>query len=203
MYFECFIFFSPFNLLVPFSHGIVEFVSEDVALDSFTNCHDYPLKGNRILVNFTLKPTASKKNAESSKSEGTATTNAAEKQKKKASLSSNESSAKKVGKVIIEEMKDEKPTKKKSKGEGYGLMELIKNTRKRDGKEDESEDEDQDDDDVDYIELDDEQEEESDKDSENAESSDKNDESGKLFFVFSIEMILLIYHIPYNGVWLF
>ncbi|KAM7535035.1 hypothetical protein Aperf_G00000097777 [Anoplocephala perfoliata] len=134
-----------FNL----GHATVTFVSDAVALDAFSQCHHYPLKGHPICVNFALKLGGNK-----SAAPGAVDTSKSSKKTTEvpATVESTQPAPERVGKVLIQQMKEDsgesdknlKSTKKKldaklEKG-GFGLTELIKNSKKKVGSENEEED---------------------------------------------------------------
>ncbi|VDL19371.1 unnamed protein product [Hymenolepis diminuta] len=119
-----------FNL----GHATINFVSDAVALDAFSQCHRYPLKAHPITVNFAFKQPSVKNNLT------TTTTSAAvvapsstSSEAKKASLIT-QTRAERVGKVIVQQMKEDSETrseKEEGKKSAFGLMELIEGSKKR------------------------------------------------------------------------
>ncbi|VUZ38609.1 unnamed protein product [Hymenolepis diminuta] len=130
-----------FNL----GHATINFVSDAVALDAFSQCHRYPLKAHPITVNFAFKQPSVKNNLT------TTTTSAAvvapsstSSEAKKASLIT-QTRAERVGKVIVQQMKEDSETrseKEEGKKSAFGLMELIEGSKKRTaaGNDDEGDD---------------------------------------------------------------
>ncbi|KAM3177394.1 hypothetical protein ACTXT7_004654 [Hymenolepis weldensis] len=119
-----------FNL----GHATVNFVSDAVALDAFSQCHRYPLKAHPITVNFAFKQPFDK-------NDPTATTTSAavvapsstSSEAKKTSLIT-QTRAERVGKVLVQQMKEDPETrsgKEEGKKSAFGLMKLIEGSKKR------------------------------------------------------------------------